>query len=50
MLPIVILLWFLGWSLYCIGAKKDLPHTKLKPIEQAKLTFITSMPEQQYAT
>jgi hypothetical protein len=49
MLPIVIFIWFIGWSLYWTGSRKE--SAKPKEIsDQKELTFTVLMPEQKYAT
>ena len=50
-MPLALLLWFIAWSLYWIGSKKE--PSKLKPFDQPKQAMHTLMvptPEQQYAT
>jgi hypothetical protein len=48
-LPIVIFIWFIGWSLYCTGSRKE--SAKQKEIsDQKELTFTVLLPEQKYAT
>jgi len=48
MLPIVVFILFIGWSLYWIGSREnDKPR---KASEQNELTFAVEMPEEKYAT
>ena len=48
-LPIVVFIWFIGWSLYWTGSRKE--SAKPKEIsDQKELTFTVLMPEQKYAT
>ena len=47
-MPIVILFWFFGWSLYWIGSSKNKDRiAKTKSLKD--LTFEVLAPEQQYA-
>jgi hypothetical protein len=48
MLPIVVFMWFIGWSLYCIGSRADAKPRKAS--DQNELTFTVQMPEEKYAT
>jgi len=48
MLPIVVFLWFIGWSLYWIGSREDAKPRKMP--DQNELTFTVQMPEEKYAT
>jgi hypothetical protein len=48
MLPIVIFMWFIGWSLYCIGSREDAKPRKMS--DQNELTLTVQMPEEKYAT
>ncbi|MEM2108012.1 MAG: hypothetical protein QXL10_01860 [Candidatus Bathyarchaeia archaeon] len=47
MLPIVVFLWFIGWSLYWIGSGEDAKPRKM--LDQNGLTFTVQMPEEKYA-
>jgi hypothetical protein len=49
MLPIVIFIWFVGWSLYWIGSRREVGKPR-KNIDQKELTFTVLMPEEKYAT
>jgi hypothetical protein len=47
-MPIVVFMWFIGWSLYCIGSRED---AKLgKTSDQNELTFTVQVLEEKYAT
>ena len=48
-MPIAILLFFIGWSLYWIGSKKEPRRHKVKLPSQKELDFIVPTPEQQHA-
>jgi len=48
-MPIAILLFFIGWSLYWIGPKKEPRRNKVKLPGQKELAFIVPTPEQQHA-
>jgi hypothetical protein len=48
MLPLVVFMWFFGWSLYWIGSRKDSKPREMA--EQNELTFTVQMPEEKYAT
>jgi len=48
MLPIVIFMWLIGWSLYCIGSREDAKPRKTS--NQNELTFTVPIPEEKYAT
>ena len=48
LMPIVVFIWFIGWSLYWIGSKE---HAKPRKIpDQNELTFAVQMSEEKYAT
>jgi len=48
MLPIVVFLWLIGWSLYWTGRKKQVvPKEKMS--DRKELTFTLLTPEQQYS-
>ena len=47
MLPIVIFIWLIGWSLYWIGSQREVSKPR-KIIEQEELTFTALMPEEKY--
>jgi hypothetical protein len=44
MLPVVVFMWVVGWSLYWIGLKKEVPKRGNVPA-QKELTFNVRMPE-----
>jgi hypothetical protein len=48
-LPIVIFMWFIGWSLYWIGSRGGAAKPR-KTIDRKELTFTVLMPEEKYAT
>ena len=48
MLPIVIFIWFIGWSLYWIGSTREV--NKPRKIDQKELTFTVQMPEEKHET
>ena len=48
-LPAVIFVWFLGWSLYWMGSKKEVGKPKQKS-EVEKIAFTVATPKEQYAT
>jgi hypothetical protein len=47
-MPIAILLFFNGWSLYWIGPKKEPRRHKVKLRGQKELAFIVPIPEKQH--
>ena len=48
MLPLAVVLWFFGWSLYWIGSNKK--KVRLVKKESSKLlAFSVLIPEQKYA-
>jgi hypothetical protein len=49
MLPIVVFLWLIGWSLYWTGRKKQVVEQKEKMSDRKELTFTLLTPEQQYS-
>jgi hypothetical protein len=48
MLPIVIFIWFVGWSLYWIGSRGKVVKPR-KIIDRKELTFTVLIPEKKYA-
>ena len=48
LMPIVIVLWCIGWSLYWVGLKKE--TTKPKLSVQKELVIFVPAPEQKCAT
>jgi hypothetical protein len=48
MLPIIIFIWFIGWSLYWIGSRENAKPRKTS--DQNELTFTLQMPEEKYAS
>jgi hypothetical protein len=50
MLPIVVLLWLVGWSLYWTGRKKQVVNPEEKMSDTKELTFTVLTPEQKYST
>jgi hypothetical protein len=48
-LPIIVCIWFFGWSLYWIGSRGE-PVKPRKTIDHKDLTFTVLMPEEKYAT
>jgi len=48
MLPIVVFILFIGWSLYWIGSRENAKPRKTS--EQNELTFAVEMREEKYAT
>jgi len=48
LIPIVVFIWFIGWSLYWIGSREDAKPRKMP--EQNELAFAVQMPEEKYAT
>lgn len=48
-MPIAILLFFIGWSLNWTGSKKEPRRHKVKLSGQEELAFIVPIPEQQHA-
>jgi len=49
MLPMVIFIWLIGWSLYWIGSIREVGKPR-KIVDQKELTFTVLMPEEKYAT
>jgi hypothetical protein len=47
-LPVVIFIWLIGWSLYWIGSKGRVAKPR-KIIDRKELTFTVLMPEEKYA-
>jgi hypothetical protein len=47
-LPIVIFIWFIGWSLYWIGSRGKVGKPR-KIIDRKELTFTVLIPEEKYA-
>jgi hypothetical protein len=48
-LPIVIFMWLIGWSLYWIGSRGESAKPR-KITDHKELTFTVLMPEEKYAT
>jgi hypothetical protein len=48
-LPIVILIWFIGWTLYWTGSREKAAKTR-KIVDQKDLIFTVLMSEEKYAT
>ena len=48
LIPIVVFIWFIGWSLYWIGSRENAEPRK--PSSQNELAFAVQMPEEKYAT
>ncbi len=48
LMPIMVFMWLIGWSLYCIGSREDAKPRKAS--NQNELTFTMQMPEKKYAT
>jgi hypothetical protein len=48
LMPTVVFMWFIGWSLYWIGSREDAKPRKTS--DQNELTFTVQMPEEKYAT
>jgi hypothetical protein len=48
-MPIAVLLFFIGWGLYWTGFKKEPRRHKVKLPGQKELAFIVPIPEQQHA-
>jgi hypothetical protein len=48
LLPLAIFSWFIGWSLYWTGARKQQEYQPEH--KQTELTFTVITPEQKYAT
>jgi hypothetical protein len=48
LMPIMVFMWLIGWSLYCIGSREDAKPRKKS--NQNELTFTVQMPEEKYAT
>ena len=47
-MPLVVLIWVFGWSLFWLGSNKK--HSiPLKGMESRPLAFSVAMPEQTYA-
>jgi hypothetical protein len=49
-MPIAVLLWCIGWSLYWIGPKRETTIPKPKLPVQKELTIFVPTPEQKHAT
>jgi len=47
-LPIAVFIWFIGWSLYWVGSKRQAVAPSMKPLDG--VTFTVIVPEQKYAT
>jgi hypothetical protein len=47
MLPIAIVLWIIGWTLFFIGSKQQQKTQKLQLLIQQEPTFLVSVPEPQ---
>jgi len=48
LMPIIVFMWLIGWSLYCLGSREDAKPRKAS--NQNELTFAVQMPEEKYAT
>ena len=48
LMPIVVFMWLIGWSLYYIGSREDAQPRKAS--DQNELTFNVQIPEEKYAT
>jgi hypothetical protein len=48
LLPVVAVLWLIGWSLYWIGSRKQLGRSA-KSNRHEDVTFTVLMPEQKHA-
>jgi hypothetical protein len=48
-LPVVVLIWFIGWSLYWIGLREEAAKPR-KIIYQKELTLSVVMPKEKCAT
>ena len=48
LMPIILFMWSIGWSLYWIDSKEDAKPRKTS--NQNKLTFTVQMPAEKYAT
>jgi hypothetical protein len=49
LLPVMAILWIIGWSLYWIGSRKQPAKTR-KEDSSEQLAFMVQMPEQKQAT
>jgi hypothetical protein len=49
-MPIALLLWCIGWSLYWVGLKRESTIPKPKLSVQKELVIFVPTPEQKYAT
>jgi hypothetical protein len=47
-MPIIVFMWLIGWSLYCIGSGEDAKPRKTS--NQNELAFTVQIPEEKYAT
>jgi hypothetical protein len=50
LLPLAVLLWFMGWGIYWAGWKKEQTRNKPRLAVQRELVMFVPNPEQQYAT
>ena len=50
LLPIAVLIWFMGWGLYWVGWKKEQTRNKPRSAVQRELVMFVPTLEQQYAT
>jgi hypothetical protein len=50
-MPIAVFLWGIGWSLNCIGTKREAAKPRAKPkLSVQNKIFILAPPKQKYAT
>jgi hypothetical protein len=49
MLPIVVVLWLIGWSLYWTSRKKQTVKPKEEISDRKELTLAVLTPEQKYS-
>jgi hypothetical protein len=50
LIPIGVVFWLVGWSLYWIGLKRESKTQKPKMPHKKQLTFFVPTPEQKCAT